>query len=77
MGMVARLFYDRYVAPTSLGSYTIDFEKEEGVLLASHHELQKSNPLVIEDGKIVRGYLSLCPLHTTTHYRARVEVIQE
>ncbi len=75
MGMVARLFYDRYVAPTSMGSYTIDFEKETGTLLQSHQELQQQHPLRIEHGKIVSGYLSLCPITADTHYRARIEIV--
>ncbi len=74
MGLVARLFYDKYVKNGETGTYMVDFYQNSNDLLADH--LQKSQQqLVVVDGKIQKGYVSLNPIHENTHYRARVELL--
>lgn len=74
MGLVARLFYDKYVKNGETGTYMVDFYQNSNDLLADH--LQRSQQqLVVVDGKIQKGYVSLNPIHENTHYRARVELL--
>ena len=74
MGMVARIFYDRFVFPKSTGSYAVDFFKKQGEALAHHQKMTTLCPLVIEDGKIKSGYLNLTPVVEDTNYVAWVEI---
>ena len=72
MGMVARLFYDHFVANGKQGTFTIEHGLTEGELLTKHELLTNQYPLIINDGKIEKGYLSLCPVNDTTCYSASV-----
>lgn len=74
MGMVSRLFYDRYVAPGSTGTYRVDYFADSEQLLADHLHRQACAPLRFAGHRIVSGYLSLNPIYSDTRYRASVEV---
>ncbi len=70
MGVVARLFYDKYVAKNSTGNYFVKFFKNEGEAYSLHLEMKASFPLLIFDGRIVRGYLNLSPVKQESRYIA-------
>lgn len=72
MGMVARLFYDRYIHSGSEGKFVVDYCKNPGSALAFHEKMQRESPLKVEDGKILSGYLSLTPVAADTCYMAYV-----
>ena len=72
MGMVARLFYDRFVELGKKGTFAIEHGLTKGDLLTKHELLTNQYPLIINDGKIKAGYLSLCPINETTCYSASV-----
>lgn len=74
MGMVSRIFYDRYIVPGSTGIYVIDYNPDSSALYADHLTRKTNYPLIIRNGKIIKGYLSLSPVTPTSHYRARVEI---
>jgi hypothetical protein len=74
MGMVARIFFNRFVEPNHTGKFYIDHFPSVGDLLADHQQLLSSQPLQVEDGRIIKGYLSLSPISKNSHYRARVEI---
>lgn len=73
MGLIAHIFYKKYVAEGTKGWLQID-HMPPTQLLKDHEERQISNPLLYDEGKILRGYLSLCPISKTTLYRIRVEI---
>ena len=70
MGITARLLYDCHVHPSSAGRYVIEYYSEEGEALRVHEAMQKAHPLVVEGGKIKRGYWSLTPVFQDTCYQA-------
>ncbi|MEI7675948.1 MAG: hypothetical protein WCJ03_04135 [Bacteroidales bacterium] len=74
MGMVARIFFDRFVEPNHFGKFYIDHFPSVGDLLSDHQQLLSSQPLQVEGGRIAKGYLSLSPISKNSHYRARVEI---
>ncbi len=74
MGMVARIFHDRFVHANSLGKFVVDFFKKNGRALEHHQENQCNYPLVIENDKIKSGYLNLTPVSEETNYVAHVLV---
>lgn len=74
MGLASRVFYDRYVEEGKLGEFAIDNAKEPGALLADDLRRRSENPLIIKDGKIVSGYMSLTPVMHSTLSRARIEI---
>lgn len=74
MGVVARRFYERYVSQGKQGSFAVDFSKTKGEALALHLERQKKHPLVLEEGKIVSGYLSLSAITSESRCQAWVRV---
>lgn len=69
MGMVAVRLFRRLVSETASGIFTVSYEKDA---YEKHGEMIKENPLVLRDGKITKGYLSLCPVTTETRYRAYI-----
>lgn len=71
MGMVARIFYDRFVDKGSHGWFSID-HNPPGVLLADHKQQTLDYPLSVSDNRILEGYMSLCPVTSESVYRASV-----
>ena len=70
MGLVALKLTQRLLADQVSGLFQITYQKEEGEAYRSHQEAQEAHPLCVEAGRIVKGYLSLCPVNPKTHYRA-------
>ena len=62
MGVVARLFYDNYVAPGRMGYFNIEYFPDNETLRVQHERDMKDYPLVIEGGRLVSGYLPLVPV---------------
>lgn len=74
MGLLARLLYNRYLQPGATGEFFLDYFSTEGEVLQRHEELSARYPLVVEDGKLREGYLSLVPVHKRSCYRAGIRV---
>ncbi len=74
MGVVARLFYDRYVCADRVGRYVIEYYREAGEGLHVHQEMCAMHSLKVEGGRISSGYLSLTPVWEGTCYQAYVLV---
>ncbi len=74
MGLVARLFYDAYVEEGKTGVYFVDYYKNSNDLFNNDLEKTEANPLIINNERIQKGYLSLTPISRNTQYRARVEI---
>lgn len=74
MGVVARRFYERFVSQGKQGSFAVDFSKNKGEALALHLQRQKNHPLVLEEGRVVSGYLSLSAITSESRCQAWVRV---
>lgn len=75
MGVVARLFFDRYVSPSSFGRYIVEHYAAEGEALKNHYSHLSDYPLKIsQEGRILQGYLPLTPVQSDTHYQVYVVV---
>jgi hypothetical protein len=72
MGVVARLFYDRYIQPGITGEFRIHYFPSATHLKAKHIFLLKNHPLQMVDGKITSGYLPLIPVTPESRYAASV-----
>jgi hypothetical protein len=75
MGLVARLFYDRYVAPGAQGTYSVAYFPKKGEALAQHERMQREFPCRIQGNRVVKGYLSLTPVTEDTCYQAFIRVV--
>jgi hypothetical protein len=73
MGYVARLFFDRFVAPDKTGRFYIDHNPVAGELQNDHQQRQTNMPLTIANGLMQKGYLALTPVHSDSRYRVRIE----
>ncbi len=74
MGMVARRFLDDFVHRTAHGVLRVERFDSAAALLADDRAQRQAHPLIVEQGRIRSGYLSLCPLTADTRYRAAVVV---
>lgn len=70
MGMVARIFYERYMLPGAEGRFVVDYFKKPGSALSFHEKMQREHPLQVANGKILSGYLALAPVDNATRYIA-------
>ena len=73
MGVVSRLFFDRYMSPMSNGNYVIEYYSNKGEALDFHEEMKRKHPLRIHEGRLVEGYLSLTPVFFDTAYQIYVK----
>lgn len=69
MGYLSLKLYEKHIMPGSKGLFQIDYDKS-GTMLAKHHEMQHKYPLEADKGRIISGYLSLCPITQQSRYRA-------
>lgn len=74
MGLVAMQFSRQFMCPGSQGLLRIIYYIYD--TLKEHRRMQTASPLVLEDGKIRSGYLSLCPVSPDTHYMAIVDIFE-
>ncbi|MCU6769176.1 hypothetical protein OCV73_09515 [Barnesiella propionica] len=74
MGMVARHITDTFLAPGVKGNFTVHYIPSPGKLQEQYLLKSKEKPLIIKDGKITDGYLSLTPVTYDTQYMATIEV---
>ena len=72
MGVVSRLFYDRYVYQGATGRYVVEYYPNRGEACRADETFRKENPLQIEEGRIRSGYLSLTPVMEDTAYQVYV-----
>ena len=70
MGVVARLFYDRFVHCGARGIYRVKYYKSRGEAHQAHLELQAAHPLTVKDGRVVEGYINLAPVTPECRYTA-------
>lgn len=70
MGMVAHIFYDRFVSRGSSGIFVVDFFKNKGDAFAKDIEMREKYPLQIENNRIITGYLPLTPAQEQSNYVA-------
>lgn len=73
MGVVSRLFFDRYMSPESCGSYVIEYYSNKGEALNFHEEMKRKHPLRLNGGRLAEGYLSLTPVFFDTAYQIYVK----
>lgn len=74
MGVVARLLYDRYVGSGAQGRYVIEYYRNSGEAAQVHRRLRQQYPLLLVEGEIKSGYLSLTPVAEDTAYQAYIIV---
>lgn len=74
MGMVARVFFDRYVCMDAVGRFVIEYFNASGDAYADYRLKSSQYPLVMEEGRIRSGYLSLTPVDQDTLFQAYVEI---
>ncbi len=77
MGVVARLFYDRFVGNGCKGVYRVRFFKQAGEALRTHFEMQAAHPLIVESGRVLKGYMSLVPVTSGNRYIAYVIIDED
>lgn len=75
MGVVSRIFFDRYLSSSSRGYLVTEHYSSDGEALQFHQEMSSCHPLVLDSGgRIVSGYLTLTPVLSSTRYQAYVIV---
>ena len=74
MGMVARIFHNRFMSQEGEGTFTVGYFKKPGSALSFHRKMQQESPLHVAEGKITSGYLALTPVTDLTRYVAYVIV---
>lgn len=74
MGFLSCRLYENYIATQSCGKFYIDFNPKAEEMYNNHLLMEEKYPIRIENGKIISGYLSLCPINRSNRYRAYVLV---
>ena len=72
MGVLSRIFFDRYVHPASEGRFCVEHYSVSDEALLFHRKMREANPVMLKDGKLTNGYLSLTPVRENTRYQVYV-----
>ena len=72
MGMASRIFYDNYVQLGKKGILKVSYFNTSEQLQEEHKRLMAEHPILLESGRIVKGYLSLVPVTPRAKYGAWV-----
>lgn len=70
MGVVCRLFYDKYAREGSVGEYSIIHGKNSSELLNFSKKMSQEYPLKIENGRIETGFLQMTYVGNDSEYMA-------
>jgi hypothetical protein len=68
MGVVSRLFYDRFLSDGVSGTYAIEYFPNQGGALSFHERMKHDYPVKTNGKRIKSGYLSLSPVFPETSY---------
>jgi len=74
MGFLTAKLYEKFIHPDSQGQFSIDFSPEKGKTFHNHITMLQDYPPHFENGKIISGYLSLCPVNKESRYRAYLHI---
>ncbi|MCC8146764.1 MAG: hypothetical protein LIO93_10090 [Bacteroidales bacterium] len=74
MGYLALEFEKNFLHPLSNGTFHIEFHASSKDTYDKHLEMQKQHPLIIENKRILSGYLNLCPVTPESQYSAYTNV---
>ena len=74
MGVVSRLLYDNCICEGVEGSYVIEYFAKSGEALWFHEDMKRECPLVLENGRIKSGYLSLTPVFEDTTCQIYIKI---
>jgi len=74
MGLVSFRFHERFMASGGTGLFAIEFFLSNAALREKHEQDRTRHPAVVEDGKLLTGYLPLVPVTARSCYRAYVRV---
>jgi len=74
MGILSRLLYDRFITSGKMGYFRVDYFNAPSLLTTDHEQKQTDFPLVVENGRIVSGYMELTPVTQQKNYRASILV---
>lgn len=78
MGVVAHIFYERYVMKGCKGRFVVDYYPTSDALREAHARRMEEAPLQLSpEGRICRGYLPLTPIGRETQYLVWVLVSEE
>lgn len=78
MGVVAHIFYERYVANGYRGRFMVEYFPTPEVLKEAHRQRMEEHPLQLtSDGRICKGYMPLTPIGRETQYNVWVMVSEE
>jgi hypothetical protein len=72
MGILAIRLFANFLAPKAKASFNILYEKNPVEACKQHRQMEQANPPEIREGKLHKGYLSLCPVTEETNYLAYV-----
>ena len=68
MGVVSRIFYDRFLPDGVRGTYVIEYFSRQGDAMSFHQCMKRDYPLIKDKKWIKSGYLSLSPVSQETSY---------
>ena len=70
MGSLAIALQQNYLHPKTQAYFQIDYDSSPDGIVKKQSVLKKQHPVVIENGRMVSGYLSLCPVTDASCYHA-------
>jgi hypothetical protein len=74
MGFSAIRLFERYISPGSTGEFFVSYCSNVGDVYEKHKEWKRKYPAVTENGRIISGYMSLCPVEEESNYWAGVKI---
>ena len=72
MGLLALRLFANYIDPAASARFTILHDSAPRRACEQHRLMEQAHPPEIREGRLQKGYLSLCPVAEDTHYIAAV-----
>jgi hypothetical protein len=74
MGYLALKLSENYIMSGKRGYFRVDYHPQEGRTYHEHITMLQTYPVIFKDGRIVKGYLPLCPVNKHSRYTAYILV---
>lgn len=72
MGLLAVRLFANYVDPASSALFSVQHQSAPRLAYEQHRRMEQAHPPRIREGRLQKGYLSLCPVAEDAHYTAAI-----
>ena len=74
MGTLSIALHEKHLHSNATGMFSIEYNSQKGFLMEKDKKMKQQYPAVMDNERLLSGYLSLCPINHNSQYQAYMVV---